>query len=216
MRGERKKNKNSQRYVYNTTICIKVIFFLFFFFSSFFLSCCCYYYYCCCCISSCCPQKRAEKLNFSFWNWRIATTRSEQNEVKKWKEIECENKVYEQRWRWRRRQQREHTQHSRFVSIKHFLMPYIHIQTHMLNWHIIFFGFTLIRDFLVSHVCINAALILLDSSLNTFQMLNFQATEKISICHTERDCVRVCVWPICRLFTWALDLFLLLLFLCTA
>lgn len=35
--------------------------------------------------------------------------------------------------------------------------------------NVIFFGFTLIRDFLVSHVCINAALILLDSSLNTFQ-----------------------------------------------
>lgn len=53
-------------------------------------------------------------------------------------------------------------------------MP-IHLYT-----NIIFFGFALIRDFLVSHICINATLILLDSFLNTFQMRYIDRMKSVS------------------------------------
>lgn len=68
-------------------------------------------------------------------------------------------------------------------------MP-IHLYT-----NIIFFGFALIRDFLVSHICINAALILLDSFLNTFQMRYIDRMKSVSYvadlpCFIYNDCTR--------------------------
>lgn len=83
-------------------------------------------------------------------------------------------------------------------------MP-IHLYT-----NIIFFGFALIRDFLVSHICINAALILLDSFLNTFQMRYIDRMKSVSYvadlpCFIYNDCTR-CLsfsFSVCVLNSWS-------------